>query len=122
MATTGSAEDWAIARHNVADSVHRRLDCRGEEARERAEVGGEEAEEWEINLLQTGCKPGCLQPLTKKSIGLTCRPITQLKRYWWICRWGLSTFFFCEELQTAGLQQIFFREMKARRRGGEGEG
>jgi hypothetical protein len=33
------------------------------------------------NLLQPGCKPGCLQPLAKRRIGSTCRPITQLKRY-----------------------------------------
>jgi hypothetical protein len=30
---------------------------------------------WEKNLLQPGCKPGCLQPLTKRWIGPTCRSI-----------------------------------------------
>jgi hypothetical protein len=28
---------------------------------------------WEKNLLQPGCKPGCLQPLTKRRIGPTRR-------------------------------------------------
>jgi hypothetical protein len=39
------------------------------------------AVEVEKNLLQPGCKPGCLQPLTKRWIGPTYRSITQLKRY-----------------------------------------
>jgi hypothetical protein len=35
----------------------------------------------EKNLLQPGCKPGRLQPLTKMRIDPTCRSIIQQKRY-----------------------------------------
>jgi hypothetical protein len=57
----------------------------------------------EKNLLQPGCKPDCLQPLTKRSIGPTRRPITQLKRYLVDLQVG-SILFFVRGCKQPGLQ------------------
>jgi hypothetical protein len=61
---------WRRASHARAT---RRGGCR---------CSGGRKEGWrEKNLLQPGCKPGRLQPLTKMRIDPTCRLIIQQKRY-----------------------------------------
>jgi hypothetical protein len=79
---------------------------------------GGRKEGWrEKNLLQPGCKPGRLQPLTKMRIDPTCRLIIQQKRYLVDLQVG-SILIFVRGCKRPGLQPGCNKFFSARERRG----